>query len=83
MIRGAVIMYTMNETELWRQRRDELMREAEHQRLGRQQRMSRKGNASHGRRPLLARMRAAFRPVSEKEANLEANVEANVADCRG
>lgn len=67
-------MFTMNETELWRRRRDELMREAEQQRLGRAQRASRAENASYVRRPLLARLRDALHVVPRKETD--------IADCR-
>lgn len=74
MSKGAVLMYTLNETELWRQRRDELMKEAGEERLARRLRAERQKGTSRGKTPLLGRLWAAFRTVPEKEMG--------VADCK-
>lgn len=74
MIKGAVLVYTLNETDLWRQRRDELIKEAERERLIRGLRAGNTKGGSRGRRSLLDRLRAAFQRMPEKEIT--------VAECK-
>lgn len=68
MIKGAIFVFTLNETELWRQYRDRLIQEADKERLVRQLQAARSRGKTPAWGPLLVSLRAVFRKMTEENA---------------